>query len=421
MSVGVTLGTNKENAHHGTANVMGNKQSKFKSLKFVGDQTAIASLAEDVDISCDTETTEDERAEIHPKISDIETSCDDHNVRKQILVRSKRKCGHRYTDLGASPESHAHDTHIDLRKISIGKSCNFEPNDDHHDIRSKTDINDKSCENRTELEGVSSSSCIQWGRESENNLVSSSSGLEQLDGKNLGATNKAKRRRNRKRKTCNLKTVLQSRFNLSAISTDSGAITTDSDSSDSVLEMQDNLDITLNRRRKCTDVKSPVKRLFATQLDAVSPVSLKKKPLCQSASNMDNEVLLLGSCSIDTIPNTESSDFSDVSTPLRRSSRIAANLRQLAAVGTTPLSKLDRVMIVLAPDTPDSEKDWTLRKRQVKGRHINSAIWKRHYEVYTNVLRTTIKTVCPQECFFINILQKQMLWVLIWITLVRHF
>lgn len=68
---------NKENTQCGNLNVAGNKNSKYKRLKFVGEQTTIASLAEEIDIACDTETTEDEPADDIAKISDLETSCDD--------------------------------------------------------------------------------------------------------------------------------------------------------------------------------------------------------------------------------------------------------------------------------------------------------------------------------------------------------
>lgn len=78
LSMATVANNNKENTQCGNLIIAGNKNSnRYKRLKFVGEQFTIPSLAEDVDISCDTETAEDEPADDIAKISDIETSCDD--------------------------------------------------------------------------------------------------------------------------------------------------------------------------------------------------------------------------------------------------------------------------------------------------------------------------------------------------------
>ena len=355
---------------------MGNRRCKFKSLKFLGDEPTIESLSEDVNISCDTETTEDERNDVNPKISDFETSCDDRDVHMRdslnpIALRQAK------TSFGLSERN----------RVEIGDGCNTRNHNvsscgaDMHahthnssgngntpggkEIATDSDSIILDCAD-IQNGGSSSINCAHGCREQESKSDSSmsSNGWDGLPGVHVGATHKTKRKK--VRKTSNLKTVLQSRFNVSAISTDS-------ESSFLAMEMHDTPNAGRKVRRKMT---SPVKRLFASQLVQEShiPLNSKRKSNGKSVPSLPKEGLELGNCSIETIPNSEISDACEVSTPLRRSSRIAANLRQLVTVGTTPLSKIEKALKVLVPDTPDSEKDWTMRKRQVKGLHINNAV-----------------------------------------------
>ena len=351
---------------------MGNRRCKFKSLKFLGDEHTIESLSEDVNISCDTETTEDERNDVNPKISDFETSCDDRDVHMRdslnpIALRQAK------TSFGLSERN----------RVEVGDGCNTR----NHNVSScgaemhahtrnsfrngntpggeeiATDCDSIVLDCADKQSGGSSSlNCAHGCREHESKSDSS----KDDDGPlvvHIGATHKTKRKKARK---SNLKTVLQSRLNVSAISTDS-------ESSFSAMEMHDTPNAGRKVRRRMT---SPVKRLFASQLVQEShiPLNSKRKSNGILVSSLPKESLELGNCSIETIPNSEISDACEVSTPLRRSSRIAANLRQLVTEGTTPLSQIEKALKVLAPDTPDSEKDWTMRKRHLKGLHINSAV-----------------------------------------------
>lgn len=164
-----------------------------------------------------------------------------------------------------------------------------------------------------------------------------------------------KRKRVRHRKTSKLKNVRKSVFNLSAISADS-------DSSYSPAHLGNKNSDTVfegTQQRRSASMTSPVKMLFTKKHNSSCTIGTKGREIISPTDYSDSDNLA-------TNKNLSSTESSYTQSPVRRSSRIAANLKHLVREGT-PMEKRSKFMRVLVPDTPDSEKGWSIRQKQLKG------------------------------------------------------
>ena len=282
---------------------------------------------EDVDISCDTETTEDEGLQDKNRISDLDTSGDDNLHRKRS--RTNIKIGKRGDQLVLSEVSVSNKKLEGMKTAQNVELCNV------------IDI---------DMHGLTA----QGHASAEMN--SSSLGSKNKSTADIADTKQTKtqgrKHLNHKKKT-KMKNLRKSIFSLSALSSDS-------DSSMSGLEIFHNHNENQGtQRRYHVSIKSPVKRLFSSQLRVTSPASFDRNSGFPHAENSEMENLCNDSSMVD-------SDDSNQKTPVRRSKRIAANLKRLAREGT-PLGKPLRIMKVLVADTPDSEKGLSIRQKQLKG------------------------------------------------------
>ena len=334
-SLGGTLATasntNKENTHCGSLEIAGHRKLlKYKSLKFVGDQTTVASLAEEVDISCDTETTDEDVQNQH-RISDLETSCDDDLDRRSSTNLKLGRKGHQIVLSEVSKGNNNHD------HISTSPNVELCNDLDTHRSRSKG--------HRTGgLDGDLGNSDVQPCE------TDSPKGATE----NEVQYNTNKRKHLNHRKKAKLKNLRKSIFNLSALSTDS-----DSPISGPELPHQHNDNTEGTQRRYHVSVKSPVKRLFTSQLQVTSPALIERRnSVFPTAAHSDNS-------SLTSLANSDDST-SNQHTPVRRSKRIAANLKRLATDGT-PVRNTLALMEVLVADTPESDKGLTIRQKQLKG------------------------------------------------------
>ena len=319
-----TANINKENTHCGAIGIAGHKKSKYKSLKFVGNHTTVASLVEEVDISCDTETTEDEEIHNQNRISDLETSCDDDPHIKRS--RTNIKIGRRGDQ-------------IVLREIS-------ESNKKDNGIETTQNVGMGS--------GLDTHGSTPQGHTSTEDDATNLDHTNQLHVASKEQFNTNKRKHLNHKKKSKLKNLRKSIFNLSALSTDSDS----SISGPETLHKQDE-NIEGTQRRYHVSVKSPVKRLFASQLRVTSPASIERNSRFPHADYSDSDNVCVDS-------SIAKSDDSHQKTPVRRSKRIAANLKKLAREGT-PIGKTLKLMKVLVSDTPESEKGMSIRQKQLQG------------------------------------------------------